>query len=69
MKPPTLENARGLLTSLFFNGRRYDLGRVGRYKLSRRLELDAEEKTRVLRVRIEEMLGTSIQSAKPTQTI
>jgi type IV pilus assembly protein PilZ len=28
-----------------------------------------DEKTRVLRVRIEEMLGTSIQSAKPTQTI
>ncbi|MFM2055043.1 MAG: hypothetical protein RL456_3080 [Pseudomonadota bacterium] len=28
-----------------------------------------DEKTRVLRVRIEEMLGTAIQSAKPTQTI
>ena len=28
-----------------------------------------DEKTRLLRVRIEEMLGTSIQSAKPTQTI
>jgi type IV pilus assembly protein PilZ len=28
-----------------------------------------DEKTRVLRVRIEELLGTSIQSAKPTQTI
>lgn len=28
-----------------------------------------DEKTRVLRIRIEEMLGTSIQSAKPTQTI
>jgi DNA-directed RNA polymerase beta subunit len=38
--PPTLENARGLLNSLFFNSRRYDLGRVGRYKLNRRLELD-----------------------------
>ena len=28
-----------------------------------------DEKTRVLRIRIEEMLGTAIQSAKPTQTI
>jgi type IV pilus assembly protein PilZ len=28
-----------------------------------------DEKTRVLRVRIEELLGTLIQSAKPTQTI
>jgi len=28
-----------------------------------------DEKTRILRVRIEELLGTSIQSSKPTQTI
>jgi type IV pilus assembly protein PilZ len=28
-----------------------------------------DEKTRVLKVKIEEMLGTSIQSSKPTQTI
>ncbi|HEX2884181.1 MAG TPA: DNA-directed RNA polymerase subunit beta, partial [Candidatus Limnocylindria bacterium] len=28
--PPTVENARALVTSLFFNFRRYDLGRVGR---------------------------------------
>ncbi len=35
--PPTLENARNLLTALFFNPRRYDLGKVGRYKLNKRL--------------------------------
>jgi DNA-directed RNA polymerase subunit beta len=35
--PPTLENARSLITTLFFNPRRYDLGKVGRYKLNRRL--------------------------------
>jgi len=35
--PPTLDNARGLLNALFFNPRRYDLGKVGRYKLSKRL--------------------------------
>jgi DNA-directed RNA polymerase subunit beta len=35
--PPTLENARSLINSLFFNERRYDLGRVGRYKLNKRL--------------------------------
>jgi DNA-directed RNA polymerase subunit beta len=46
--PPTLENARGLLNSLFFNPRRYDLGRVGRYKLNRRLELDPEQRHRTL---------------------
>ncbi len=38
--PPTLENARTLVYSLFFNPRRYDLGRVGRHKLNKRLELE-----------------------------
>ena len=36
-EPPSVENARNLLENLFFNPRRYDLGRVGRYKLNRRL--------------------------------
>ncbi|MGE4056306.1 MAG: hypothetical protein AB7F99_16055, partial [Vicinamibacterales bacterium] len=35
--PPTLENARNLINTLFFNPRRYDLGRVGRHKLNKRL--------------------------------
>jgi DNA-directed RNA polymerase subunit beta len=59
--PPTLENARGLLNSLFFNPRRYDLGRVGRYKLNRRLELDTEQRTRVLQPRdLETIVKTQI---------
>ncbi len=36
-EPPTLENSRTLIHNLFFAPRRYDLGRVGRYKLDRRL--------------------------------
>ncbi len=36
-EPPSLENAKNLVRNLFFDGRRYDLGRVGRYKLNRRL--------------------------------
>ncbi len=47
--PPTLENARQLLYGLFFNPRRYDLGRVGRYKLNKRLGLDESIKTHILR--------------------
>lgn len=39
-EPANPENARNYLTALFFNPRRYDLGRVGRYKLNRRLGLD-----------------------------
>ena len=46
--PPTLENARGLITSLFFNPRRYDLARVGRHKLNERLELQVPSPNRVL---------------------
>ena len=46
--PPTMENARSLLNNLFFNPRRYDLGKVGRYKLNKRLGLQADEKTRIL---------------------
>ena len=38
--PPTVENARNYLTALFFNPRRYDLSRVGRYKLNKRLGLE-----------------------------
>ncbi|HXK37243.1 MAG TPA: DNA-directed RNA polymerase subunit beta, partial [Candidatus Paceibacterota bacterium] len=46
--PPTPENARGLVISLFFNSRRYNLGKVGRYKLSKRLGLDIGQETRTL---------------------
>lgn len=35
--PTVLENARTLLENLFFNSRRYSLGKVGRYKLNKRL--------------------------------
>ena len=35
--PPTGDNARQLVESLFFNFRRYDLGRVGRYKFNKKL--------------------------------
>ncbi len=60
--PPTLENARGLLNSLFFNPRRYDLGRVGRYKLNRRLELDETQRVRILRpIDLETIVKTQIQ--------
>ena len=39
-EPPTLENARNLLRGLFFDPKRYDLTKVGRYKLNQRLEVD-----------------------------
>jgi DNA-directed RNA polymerase subunit beta len=47
-EPPTVENARNLLNSLFFDPKRYDLTKVGRYKLNQRLEVDVPDDTRVL---------------------
>jgi DNA-directed RNA polymerase subunit beta len=38
--PPNLETARLALERIFFNPKRYDLGRVGRYKINQRLGLD-----------------------------
>ncbi|MCE9612487.1 MAG: DNA-directed RNA polymerase subunit beta [Chthoniobacter sp.] len=38
--PPTVPNARGLLKRLFFDPKKYDLGRVGRYKLNQKMGLD-----------------------------
>ncbi len=46
--PPTLENARNHLERLLFDPRRYDLGRVGRYKLNRRLKVDMPLEHRLL---------------------
>ncbi len=40
--PPTGDNAEKLVESLFFNFRRYDLGRVGRYKFNKKLDGVAE---------------------------
>ena len=40
--PPTGDNAEKLVESLFFNFRRYDLGRVGRYKVNKKLDAVAE---------------------------
>ena len=36
-EPPTLESAESLLNSMFFDARRYDLARVGRYKFNKKL--------------------------------
>ncbi|NLT97424.1 MAG: DNA-directed RNA polymerase subunit beta [Christensenellaceae bacterium] len=38
-EPPTVESARMLLDSLFFDPRRYDLARVGRYKFNKKLSV------------------------------
>jgi len=47
-EPPTLDNARNLLRALFFDPKRYDLTKVGRYKLNQRLSVSVPEGVRVL---------------------
>jgi DNA-directed RNA polymerase subunit beta len=47
-EPPTLENARNLLRGLFFDPKRYDLTKVGRYKLNQRLDVGVPDGVRVL---------------------
>jgi len=39
-EPPTLDSAEALIGNLFYKPKRYDLGRVGRYKLNKKLQLD-----------------------------
>src|SRR6266436_4618952 len=46
--PATIDNARSLVKNMFFNGRRYDLGSVGRYKLNRKLDLSVPQSQRTL---------------------
>ena len=47
-EPPSIDAARSLLNQLFFDPKRYDLTRVGRYKLNSRLGLDIDLETRTL---------------------
>lgn len=47
-EPPSIDSARSLLNQLFFDPKRYDLTRVGRYKLNARLGQDIDLETRTL---------------------
>ncbi len=47
-EPPNIDTARTALERVFFNPKRYDLGRVGRYKINQRLQLDVPRSTTVL---------------------
>jgi len=68
-EPPTLENARNLIDNFYFNPKRYDLAKVGRYKVNRKLGLDMPLDQSVLT--LEDVLATieylvRLQSEIPT---
>ncbi len=46
--PPTVTNARALLKRLFFDPKRYDIGRVGRYKINQKLSIGVDLETRII---------------------
>ncbi len=46
--PPTVTNAKALLKRLFFDPKRYDIGRVGRYKINQKLSIDVDLDTRII---------------------
>jgi DNA-directed RNA polymerase subunit beta len=46
--PPTVANARGLLKRLFFDAKKYDLGRVGRYKINQKLGINVDLAERIM---------------------
>ena len=71
--PPDMETARALIDRLFFNPKRYDLGKVGRYRLNRKLGLDVPDDVTVLTnddfVAIIKYLLTLRSGAKATDDI
>ena len=52
-EPPTLESARSYFKNAFFEPRRYDLSRVGRYKLNRKLGPEIEKLEKLMKVELE----------------
>jgi DNA-directed RNA polymerase subunit beta len=61
-EPPTVESARSLLENLFFNPKRYDLAKVGRYKVNKKLGFKPDEKTM-------EAMGTVLRTEDIVETI
>jgi len=56
-EPAILTNAKDLLTAMFFDGRRYDLGNVGRYKINKRLGLEIPNTEENWVLKLEDMIA------------
>jgi DNA-directed RNA polymerase subunit beta len=51
----TVDNARGLIENMFYNFKRFDFSRVGRYKINKRLDLDVPNTTENRVMRLEDI--------------
>ncbi|HSX28676.1 MAG TPA: DNA-directed RNA polymerase subunit beta [Candidatus Saccharimonadales bacterium] len=53
----TVDNARSLIENMFFNFKRYDVSRVGRYKINQRLDLDVANTTENRVMRLDDLVA------------
>jgi DNA-directed RNA polymerase subunit beta len=53
----TVDNARGLIENMFYNFKRFDFSRVGRYKINKRLNLDIANTIENRTMRIEDLVA------------
>jgi DNA-directed RNA polymerase subunit beta len=60
-EPPSVESAKAYFRNAFFESRRYDLSRVGRYKLNRKLGPEL--------AKIEEIFGIELEHPEPDQPV
>ncbi|MFV2040092.1 MAG: DNA-directed RNA polymerase subunit beta, partial [Acidimicrobiales bacterium] len=60
-EPPSVESARNYFRNAFFESRRYDLSRVGRYKLNRKLGPEIDK--------IEKLFGIKLEHPDPNQSV
>jgi len=65
----TVDNARGLIENMFYNYKRFDFSRVGRYKINKRLNLDVPNtlENRIMRLEDIEAIVTEIIRLNNTQ--
>jgi len=60
-EPPAIESARAYFRNAFFESRRYDLSRVGRYKLNRKLGAELDK--------LEHLFGIELDRPEPNQSV
>jgi len=53
----TVDNARSLLENMFYNFKRFDFSRVGRYKINKRLDLDVPNTAENRVMRLEDLIA------------
>ena len=65
----TVDNAKGLIENMFYNFKRFDFSRVGRYKINKRLDLDVANtaENRVMRLQDIEAIIAEIMRLNNTQ--